>query len=92
MEGYTPERLLGEGTFGYTQLILDKTTDKHYALKTIDLSIIESEDYNFSISQNTSRISHPNVVHYEDSFVDKQNKKWLILLNYYKSNVQFRFL
>jgi len=90
MEGYISEKLLGEGTFGYTQLILDKSTNKHYALKTINLSPINSEDYNFSLSQNTSRISHPNIVPYEDSFVDRQNKKWLILMNYYKSKIEYK--
>eukprot|EP00826_Nyctotherus_ovalis_P035846 TRINITY_DN3115_c0_g1_i4.p5 TRINITY_DN3115_c0_g1~~TRINITY_DN3115_c0_g1_i4.p5 ORF type:complete len:130 (+),score=32.63 TRINITY_DN3115_c0_g1_i4:83-472(+) len=85
MEGYTIEKLLGQGTFGYTQLILDNSTNRHYALKTIDLSPIDSKDYNFSLSQNTSKLSHPNVASYEDSFVDRQSKKWLVLLKYCKS-------
>lgn len=82
MEGYTVEKLLGQGTFGFTQLIFDSSTNNRYALKTIDLSPIDSKDYNFTLSQNTSKLAHPNVVSYEDSFVDRQGKKWLVLLRH----------
>eukprot|EP00826_Nyctotherus_ovalis_P022464 TRINITY_DN17410_c0_g1_i1.p2 TRINITY_DN17410_c0_g1~~TRINITY_DN17410_c0_g1_i1.p2 ORF type:complete len:115 (+),score=27.89 TRINITY_DN17410_c0_g1_i1:120-464(+) len=89
MERYEKKQLLGKGGFAKVYLAVDKLTNKEYAMKVMDISGMEPKKYENEISlfQATSKLSHPNIVKYETSFVDRYKKRCVIIMEYCKGKV-----
>lgn len=84
MERYTQVKSLGKGGFAKVDLVVDTCTNKEYAMKIIDISKMMPEKYENEIRllQSVSRLSHPNIVKYETSFIDTQKHKCYIVMEY----------
>ena len=84
MERFIQKKLLGSGGFARVFLVADKITKKEYAMKVMDISNMRSADYENEIDlfQNISHLSHPNIVKYETSFVNRYKRTCYIVMEY----------
>jgi len=84
MERYTQVKLLGKGGFAKVYLGIDNVTKEQYAIKVIDISKMKAENYENEIMvfQDISKLSHPNIVKYIASFIDKTKKECNIVMEY----------
>ncbi|XP_056139891.1 serine/threonine-protein kinase Nek3 [Lampris incognitus] len=69
MEGYSVQKIIGEGSFGRALLVRCKDARQHYVLKEIQLPKNHSE---LEKSRNEavllSRMKHPNIVAFKEAF------------------------
>eukprot|EP01022_Parablepharisma_sp_SALTPOND_P007271 TRINITY_DN1296_c1_g1_i3.p3 TRINITY_DN1296_c1_g1~~TRINITY_DN1296_c1_g1_i3.p3 ORF type:complete len:150 (+),score=11.85 TRINITY_DN1296_c1_g1_i3:760-1209(+) len=91
MEQYCVKRKLGRGGFGEVYEVVDKTTGKEYAMKRIDISEKEPEEYEkeASLLKALSKLSHANIVKYETSFPNEAEEEYIIIMEYCKGKLQF---
>jgi len=84
MEKYTKQKLLGSGGFAKVYLAIDTTTDKQYAMKCMDIAQMCAEDCENEIKvfQEISHLSHPNIVKYEASFINRYKRECVIIMEY----------
>lgn len=88
MERYSQVKLLGRGGFARVYLALDNVTKEEYAIKVIDISKMKPENYENEIIlfQDISKLSHPNIVKYITSFIDKSKRECNIVMEYCGGN------
>ena len=84
MDRYERRELVGEGTFGRVYLAIDKHTGKEYAMKVIDIlqSAIKCCLDEVTLMTSISKLSHPNLIKYETSFVNEDDAEYIILMEY----------
>ena len=76
------KKLLGKGPFGDVYLVLNKESNKEYAMKVIDATGISIEDLNKEglLLKNFTTIQHTNIVVCES--VSSKNNQYTLLLEY----------
>ncbi|KAF6034950.1 NEK1 [Bugula neritina] len=75
MDRYQRIKLLGEGSFGKAFLVRDKTSNKQYVVKEINMSRMgakEREDARKEVAV-LAQLQHPNIVSYKESFEEIGN-------------------
>lgn len=84
MDRYKRKGPIGTGTFGRMYLAIDKHTGKEYAMKVIDIlqSAIEACKREVTLLQAISKLSHPNLVKYETSFVNEDDAEYVMVMEY----------
>eukprot|EP00698_Gefionella_okellyi_P005407 TRINITY_DN14959_c0_g1_i1.p1 TRINITY_DN14959_c0_g1~~TRINITY_DN14959_c0_g1_i1.p1 ORF type:complete len:738 (-),score=146.49 TRINITY_DN14959_c0_g1_i1:113-2326(-) len=81
MDNYTITRVVGRGSYGSVYLCLDKRDGKHYVLKRVDTQHVSLKERR-SAEQEVdllSKLNHPNIVAYRESFIGKENELCIIM-------------
>mmetsp|Transcript_105327 Transcript_105327/g.298122 ORF Transcript_105327/g.298122 Transcript_105327/m.298122 type:complete len:416 (-) Transcript_105327:59-1306(-) len=78
---YTKIREIGQGTYGKAVLVNDRE-GKHYVMKVIDMSRMDSKQRKDSINEVKvlSSLKHPYVVSYRESYTE--NRNLVIIMDY----------
>ena len=84
MDDYEKKELLGEGSFGKVHRVIEKSTKKVYAMKSLKVKedsekVIANE---IEIMKNISAMSNPNIVSYITSFIITERKRYIIIMEY----------
>jgi len=83
MEDYKILDKEGEGAFANVFKVEHKKTHKIYAMKTInaanDPDLFKKE---VNILKDLNQLKHQNIVKYEDSFADEEQRKYVIIMEY----------
>lgn len=84
MERYTLKKSLGEGPFAKTYLATNRKTSKQCVLKAFDIFKLERNECKCEVVQYqiVGRLLHPNIVGYQDSFIDKDTRQCGIVSDY----------
>ena len=87
-------KILGKGDFGTVYEAIYCNDNQNYALKEIDISLNDNEQFNL-ISREIEimkKISHPNIMKFYNSFKDKKTKKFYLVLEYIRGQNLRQFL
>lgn len=88
MEKYTKKRFLGKGGFAEVYYAIDNHGGKECAMKVINTALMKHGEYENEINvfQDVSHLSHPNIVKYEISFINRSTQQCIIIMEYCKGN------
>jgi len=84
MENYEIVELLEQSTRSRLYQVINKTTNKEYAMKAIDKSKAVSKLYNkdLNVFKTICKVQHSNIIKYEKSF--NNDKDFVIIMEYCK--------
>lgn len=84
MERYTLKKSLGDRAFAKTYRANNRKTGKECSLKTFDIFKLERNECKCEVVlyQIVGKLLHPNIVSYQDSFIDKEARQCCIASDY----------
>ncbi|GLE03250.1 hypothetical protein PINS_up019176 [Pythium insidiosum] len=69
---YEEQRCIGRGSYGSAHLVVERATQERFVIKKIPMELLSEQEkqQSFREVELLSKLKHPNVVEYKESFVE----------------------